>query len=261
MKSKSGLYYKLEGDRQKPVIVFSNSLGTDLSMWDEQVARLKDFFCILRYDTRGHGQSDDGKSLTIADLAQDVVGLLDELKISKAWFCGISLGGLTGLKLALEYPERFEGFVLSNTSARIASPEVWKKRRELVQEQGLTPVAEASPARWFTDKFTQGNQVLVQRMLDKLKGFSPPGYIACCEAIQGEDLWEKIRNITLPVLFVAGTSDVITTPEEAHRMQSLVKGAKILTLEASHLANIEKPEEFSSGLLGFINGFLRQVDS
>lgn len=252
MLSAYGLNYKVEGDASLPVLVFSNSLGTNLSMWDKVVAELKDHFRILRYDTRGHGESlVNGPKATIIELAIDLLNLMDELKISKAWFCGISIGGITGMKLALMNPERFSGFILANTSPRIATPDVWKNRIELVKENGLAPVALGTPARWFTPEYVQKNASEVSHMIDVLSSSSPKGYRACCEALVDENLWDEIGSISSRCLIISGKYDEITTIAEAEKMQQLIRGSRLKILEANHLSSVECPEEFSKAILDF----------
>lgn len=254
MKSKRGISYQLEGNRDGLVIVFSNSLGTEMSSWDEVVELLKDDFSILRYDIRGHGQSDviDSQTTTVSDLALDVVDLLDTLEIKKAWFCGISLGGLTGMKLAIDHPELFHGFVVANTSPRIATAEIWEKRIELIKNQGMIPVAEGAAARWYTENFIMNNSALVLSMKNYLMYSSPVGYSACCEALMNENLWSELERIHSPFLIISGKHDEITTENDALKMQSLIPKSQMKTLAANHLSNVECPKEFAASIRNFI---------
>lgn len=253
MKSHNGIYFQWEGDPEKPVLILSNSLGTNLSMWNKQVEKLARHFHILRYDIRGHGRSDVTPGpYSINRLALDVVELLQECKIKKAWFCGISIGGITGMKLAIDYPQFFHGFILANTSPRIATKEVWQKRIELIKNEGLSPVARGSAARWFTEKFIREHSSIINAMTDYLARMSSDGYSACCEALVDEDLWSQIENIKLPTLIIAADGDQVCTVEEAQKMHQKVANSKLRVLQASHLSNIEKAEEFSESLIDFI---------
>ncbi|MCM2349278.1 MAG: alpha/beta hydrolase [Bacteriovoracaceae bacterium] len=241
MESKKGIQYRLEGQEGLPVILFSNSLGTDISMWDQQVEELKSKYRILRYNTKAVGAK------SIADLGNNVIELMDELNFSQVHFCGISLGGLTGIWLARYQSQRFHSLTLANTSARIATPEVWQARIELVKSSGLKPVAEGSAARWFTADFIKNNQEAVEKALKPFSKTSPEAYINFCEILKSTDLWSTLSEISVPVLIIGGEFDQVTTAAEAKKMADLIHGSKLEILLAAHLSNIEA-KNFTSTL-------------
>lgn len=233
MKTSSGIEYRLDGDEKKPVLLFSNSLGTDYSMWDRQVEELKSSFRLLRYNTDGT------KVSSIEDLGEQVIGLLDELKIKKVHYCGISLGGLIGMWLGVHRPDRFLSLTLANTSPKIATADIWEARIQLVKSEGLGPVAQASPSRWFTDEFSNSHPEVVQKTLVAFDSTPPESYINCCEVLKKTDLWSLLPRIEARVLIIAGEKDLITTVEEAQRMKGVIRHSQVSILPAAHLSNIE----------------------
>src|SRR5690349_12516321 len=168
------LYYQLEGERGRPVLVFSNSLGTDLRMWGAQAAALAPDYRVLRYDTRGHGRSSSGSApVTLGRLGRDVLALLDHLDIERAHFCGISMGGMTGQWLGIHAAQRFERIALANTAARIGSAEGWHMRSGQVRREGMGLVADGAAGRWFTPSFVAGHAPVVDAMIEGLRALSP----------------------------------------------------------------------------------------
>ncbi len=252
MKSALGIRYKLDGPAKAPVLLFSNSLGFDLSMWDKQVSGLQSSFQILRYDTRGHGSSDQiSESFGIEDLGLDVIHLMDELTIRSAHFCGLSLGGLTGLWLAINHSQRFNAMIFSNTSAKIATEDVWKKRIELVETKGIATVALDSPARWFTEGFREAHPEEVTTFVKQLGRMSPKAYVACCKVLARTDLWSQIDQIKNEILVVGGEFDSTTTWAEAKRIASLIENSRLQKISASHISNVES-ENFTDYLRAFL---------
>lgn len=244
--------YSLEGQAGAPVLVLSNSLGTTRDMWQAQ-AVLQREFRILRYDTRGHGESAvPAGPYTIDQLGRDVVSLLDHLEIAQAAFCGVSMGGVTGQWLGVHAPERVSRLVVANTAARVGTAQAWRDRAALVRAQGLGPIAQATPARWFTPDFIETCSDRVGALLDTLRGLSPEGYAACCEALATADLRTDISRITVPVLVVAGLHDPVTTPADADFIAGQIPGAQRVDLPASHLSNIEAAGQFNDALRAFL---------
>lgn len=229
------MIYKIDGKEGKPWIIFSNSLGTDMSMWDEQVKFLKNDFHILRYHTQGIEKKN------ISDLGHDVLELMKTLEIPLAHFCGISLGGLIGQWLAINASDKFLSFTFSNTSPHIGKAQGWEERVELVKKEGLTPVRNASSARWFTQGFIARHPSEVKKALSGFDQTDPQDYMGLCKILGSTNLWEEIFKITRPVLIFAGASDEVTTVEEARKMGELIPHAHVKVLEASHLANFEDP--------------------
>ena len=178
------LHYQTFGNTDKPALIFSNSLGTNLSMWQQQLDYFKAHFFVICYDTRGHGSSSAPPGpYTLEQLGLDVIYLLDHLKIQTASFCGISMGGLTGQWLAIHYPERFNHVVVCNTAAKIGQEQAWLERASLVREQGLKPIAATAASRWFTEPFIQSQTAIVKHLSNDLAAGSSEGYASCCEAL------------------------------------------------------------------------------
>jgi 3-oxoadipate enol-lactonase / 4-carboxymuconolactone decarboxylase len=247
------LHYRLDGPSDAPLLVLSNSLGTDFSLWDTQIPAFTRFFRVLRYDTRGHGQSSlSSEPTTVAALTADVISLVDHVGADRFSFCGISLGGMTGLVLGLNHPERLQALVLSNTAARISTPESWNARIATVQSQGMQPVAEAAMERWFTPEFRSRHVDIVDHFRDRLASTSSEGYIPCCVALRDADLRESISGIRVPTLVVAGAHDPVTTPEDAHFLVNKIAGSTYTELTAAHLSNVEAAEEFSQRVSTFL---------
>jgi 3-oxoadipate enol-lactonase len=250
------LHYQLEGAEGAPVLLLSNSLGTDLHMWDAQVAAFAAHFRVLRYDTRGHGQSlVTAGSYSIEQNARDVLALLDALDIAQVHFCGLSMGGLIGQWLAIHAPERLLRLVLCNTAAQIGTAEIWNPRIELVLRDGaaaMQALREGSIGRWFTPAFAQAQPDKVEVLLGMLTATAPQGYAANCAAVRDADFRAQIASIKLPVLLLCGTQDAVTTPLDGRFMQERIAGAELFELPAAHLSNVEAGELFSRRVLDFL---------
>lgn len=245
--------YQTSGDASKPAIVFSNSLGTQFSMWQAQIDALKNDFYVVCYDTRGHGQSSAPQGpYTLEQLGQDVVNLLDHLNIQKSAFCGISMGGLTGQWLAIHYPEWFSHVIVSNTAAKIGQEQAWNDRARLVREQGLAPIASTAAGRWFTDPFIQSNPAVIEELSNDLGAGCPEGYASCCEALAKADVREQLAQISIPVLIIAGKQDPVTTVADGQFMQERIQSSQLFEIDASHISNIEQPQAFNKAILDFI---------
>lgn len=251
--SDATIHFQTFGDSSKPALVFSNSLGTKLSMWQNQIDHFQKDHFVICYDTRGHGQSSTPQGpYSIDQLGQDVVNLLDHLKIQKADFCGISMGGLTGQWLAIHRPERFNHVVVCNTAAKIGQQQAWLDRAELVREQGLKPIAETAALRWFTEPFIQSQATIVSSLSNDLAASSAEGYANCCEALAKADLRNQLSQITVPVLIIAGQKDPVTTVIDGQYMRDRIANAQLVEIDASHISNVEKPQDFNQALVRFL---------
>lgn len=241
--------YQTFGDASQPAIIFSNSLGTQFNMWQPQISFFEKKFYVICYDTRGHGASSAPQGpYSIEQLGTDVVHLLDHLNIKKASFCGISMGGLTGQWLAIHHPERFNHVIVCNTAAKIGQEQAWNDRAQLVREQGLKPIAETAASRWFTEPFIRSNTAIVESLSNDLGAGSPEGYASCCEALAKADVREQLKNITIPTLVVAGQKDPVTTVADAQYLVNQIPNSQLIEINASHISNIECPENFSHAL-------------
>ena len=257
----STLRVRCDGERGRATVVLSNSLGTDLSMWDAQAAVLATRFHVVRYDTRGHGGSvgtSVGESsgppgpYTIGLLGRDVLALLDHLDIERAHFVGLSMGGVIGQWLGAHAPARLHKLVLANTASRIGTVDGWNARAAAVRAEGMNDIAAGAPGRWFTPEFVVRQPVVVGTMQKILRGLDPEGYAACCEALAIADLTADIRRVKAPTLVIAGTHDPVTTVLDAQALADGIRGATLATLPASHLSNIEAPDRFTDAVASFL---------
>jgi 3-oxoadipate enol-lactonase len=248
-------YYELEDFGHSDVLIFSNSLGTTLSMWEQQVDVLSHHFNILRYDTRGHGKSGapmhPHETYDIATLGQDVLALMDYLKLEKAHFCGLSMGGLIGQWLGIHAPERFEKIVIANTAAKIGNEEGWNQRIKHVTESGLQSISTATAERWFTEDFRKQHPSVVSDVLNNFVQTDVAGYAACCAAVRDADFRTQLYQLEVPTLIISGSKDPVTTVEDAKFLAKRIPVASHVTLKAAHLSNIEKGEEFAKLILHF----------
>ena len=251
--NQASINYQTFGDHTKPALIFSNSLGTQFSMWQPQLDALKKDFYMICYDTRGHGQSSAPQGpYSIELLGEDVIHLMDHLHIDKANFCGISMGGLTGQWLAINHPERFEHVIVANTAAQIGQEQAWKDRASLVREKGLEPIASTAATRWFTEGFIKKNAKIVDQLSHNLAQGSPEGYASCCEALAVADLRDQIQGINIPVLVIAGSKDPVTTIKDGQYMVNNIRSSALFEIDASHISNIEQPQAFNKAIFDFI---------
>jgi 3-oxoadipate enol-lactonase len=233
--------------------MLSNSLGTDLHMWDPQVAALTQHFRLVRYDRRGHGQSGVPKGLyTMEMLGRDVLAVLDALKIEKINWCGLSMGGMVGMWLGANAPQRINRLILSNTSAYFADKEIWNGRIKTVREKGLASIVGGTMERWFTQGFREREPKKIAWLSEMFLATDPEGYIACGEAVRDMDHREIIRSITAPTLVIAGRHDPATTVEHGEFIRSRIPGASMTVLDAAHIANVEQPHDYTDAVLGFL---------
>ncbi|QUH03022.1 3-oxoadipate enol-lactonase [Saccharopolyspora erythraea] len=244
------VHHQLTGPEDADVVVLSNSIGTDLALWDQQVPALARHFRVLRYDQRGHGGTPAKPGpYDLRDLAGDVLELLDHLGIERAHFAGVSIGGMTGMWLAEHAADRIAALALICTSAELGPRQNWRDRAALVREQGTTAVVEASLPRWFTPALAERPDVAA-KFGGMLGDCDDEGYAGCCEAIASMDLLAGLPGITAPTLVIAGRDDPATPPPHAERIAAAVPGARLEVLDdAAHLANAEQPELVNDLLL------------
>ena len=248
------LFYRLEGRVDRPVLVLSHSIGTDLGMWAPQAADLLPHFKILRYDTRGHGASDAPTGeYSIELLGRDVLGLVDALEIKQFALCGLSLGGAIGQWLGINSSDRLTHLILANTSPQFGPRTNWESRIKKVSEGGMKSIVDMVMGRFFSPETLARNDVYASAVRSVLLATDPAGYTGCCAALRDMDNRELLRQIRVPTLVIAGDQDV-STPWGGHSeiLAREIPGARSVRLPAAHLSNLERPRSFTAALLDFL---------
>ncbi|MFN2644804.1 MAG: 3-oxoadipate enol-lactonase [Burkholderiales bacterium] len=246
------LYYELHGKEGAPWLIFSHSLACSVRMWDPQIAAFKDRYRILAYDMRGHGQSAAPSGpYTLEMLADDVLALMKELKIERARYVGLSIGGMIGQHLALKEPKRFEKMVLADTG-HAQTPETikqWEERIRVALAQGMEPLVAGTMERWFTPAFREKPEA--KRIADLIAATPVAGYVGCGQAIMKLNTTARLKDIQLPVLAITGEADAAAGG--TRYIGEHVPGAKFVNIpQAAHIANIEQPEKFNQSLREFL---------
>lgn len=247
--------YVIEGEG--PVVTMSHSLGCNLSMWDEQARALRERHRVLRFDTRGHGQTSAPPGpYSLDQLADDLHGLLSGLGIERTHFVGLSMGGMIGQVFALAHPAMVESLVLCDTTSRYpaAAAPIWEERIRTVGAQGMAPMVEPTLERWFTAPFRARHPDLVERVATMIRQTPPQGYIGCCHALPKIDVTDRLKELHCPALVVVGEEDPGTPVAMARDIHAALPSAELAILRsASHLSNLEQPHEFNRVLGRFLD--------
>lgn len=250
--------YDLVGDDSRPVVCMTHSLASDGGMWAEQVPALLDGgFRVLRLDMRGHGGSDPaGGSYTMSQMAADVAAVLDALGIDKVHYIGLSIGGMIGQAFALEHQPRLLSAMWCDTMPQTppGSTAVWEERQKIVRDaNSLAPIADATVARWLTDKVKVRNPVRYRQIRDTIVGTTPAGYLGCTDAIRNYDFTGVLGQVKVPVLVVCGADDAGTPPDANRRIASLVADGRYEEIaDALHFPNVEHPDTFNRIMMGWL---------
>jgi 3-oxoadipate enol-lactonase len=244
--------YSDEGDPKGPAVVFANSLGTDLRLWDQIMPLLPAGLRIIRFDKRGHGLSSAPNApYSMGALIGDVEKLLDHLGVRDCVFVGLSIGGLIAQGLAVKRLDLVRAMVVSNSAAKVGTREIWAERIAAVDNGGIETFADATMERWFSKSFLKRPELISWRNM--LTRTPPEGYKGCCAAIAGTDFLAPTATLTLPSLFIAGSEDGATPPDLVRETSELVKGARFhLIRGAGHLPCVESPEEYAKVLTYFL---------
>lgn len=244
---------EVEGPDDAPVLMISNSLGSNLHMWDAQIPELSRHFRVVRYDSRGHGLSaaPDGP-YSIDQLGKDALAILDALGVKKAHWMGLSKGGAVGQWLLLNAPDRIERAVLANTAAQFGTADTWNDRLRTLRELGLQGMVDAVIDRWFTKEFQAKAPEAIARIKAAFEKTPADGYAACMAALRDIDLRDAIRNIRNQVLVIIGKNDPATPPEAGKAIAAAIPGARLVELDAAHLSNIEAADEFNKAVIDFL---------
>ena len=245
--------YEIHGDPGATPLLFLNSIGSTRAMWDRQRRAFADAYRVIQYDARGHGRSSVPPGpYTLAQLAGDALAILDAEQIGTAHVCGLSLGGITALKLALLAPGRVRSLVMANTGARIGSVEFWDARMALVRERGMRAVADVAIPNWFTPGFREREPDTVRQFRAAIESTPVEGYLGCSAAMRDEDLRDSLSAVRCPLLAIAGTADRSTPPELLHFVHERLPDSRLVTLEAAHISNVEQEAAFNNALSTFI---------
>ena len=250
------VHYTLEGPASGPVITMSNSLASNLSMWEPQMPVLTSRYRVLRYDTRGHGGTEaTAGPYSLDELSEDVRALLRALGITRTHFIGLSMGGMIGQIIAIKYPQMLQSLVLCDTMSRVpteAKP-MWDDRIHTAETGGMEPLVEPTLARWFTEPFRQKGSPGLDQVRTMIRSTPPRGYTGCCHAIAALNLTDHLKAITLPTLIIVGEDDPATPVAASHVIHEQVRGSELVILKsAAHLSNLEQPEAFNQALTAFL---------
>jgi 3-oxoadipate enol-lactonase len=249
-------YYELHGKEGMPWLVLSHSLACSTRMWDEQIAAFKERYRILAYDTRGHGSSQaPAGAYTLEQLADDLKALLDRLGISRAHYCGLSMGGMIGQTYALKYPGTFATLVLADTTSRMPAEALptWQDRIRSAETKGMQPLVEPTLARWFTEPYRKAQPQTMQRIGNLIGSTPVAGYVGCCHAIPQINLTARLKDIRTPILIIVGEDDPGTPVAMSKEIHENAPGSKLVVLpKAAHLSNIEQSAAFNRALDEFL---------
>jgi 3-oxoadipate enol-lactonase len=249
------VYYDLSGAENAPIVMLANSLGTNVHVWDAQIAALSATHRILRYDMRGHGLTEAGSrtALSIADLADDAAHVLDALGLRSVTFVGLSLGGMIAQRFAAAYPERVEAVALCSTANRIGTAEVWEARIAAVEKGGMNAVIPGVLERWFTPRGHAEQPALVKGFRTMLERTPAASYTAACRAVRDADLRADDTRVRCPALVIVGADDPVTTPEMATELCAAIPGSRLHVIDAcAHILCAEEPAAFNAVLLPFL---------
>jgi 3-oxoadipate enol-lactonase len=251
------LAYQVDGSPDRPALLLSNSLGSTMALWDEQVGVLSHRYCVIRYDLRGHGESAAvPRDYTLDELGHDALAVLDACRVARAHVCGISLGGMTAMWLAAHASSRVNHLVLANTGARIGSDDMWQGRIAQVRAEGMAAIARQAMGRWFTSAFIAEAPDTVRNFQAMLEGCDPAGYVGCCAALRDADVRPVLRSIRARTLVIAGTHDPATPVADHQALRDAIRGAQLVELDAAHLSNVEQPRAFTDAVLTLLSASL-----
>ena len=253
------LHHEIDGPHNAPLLILGPSLGTSTKVWQPQIEALAERFRTVRFDIPGHGKSpsdvlpeaEQGRTLTMADLAQRVIELADQYGRRTFHYAGISIGGAIGALIAVHHPNRIESLAMIASAPRFGDPERWTQRAELVRREGTAPLIDAAPGRWFSDPAVATTPHGAE-LIDDLRNADPAGYAACCDAIASYDLRSDLSKIKAPALIVAGSRDVATPPDAAEVLATGIDSAALVTIDSGHIASAEEAPALTACLLAHV---------
>ena len=247
------IHVEVEGREVAPALMLSNSLGTNLTMWDDQAREFAQHFRLIRYDRRGHGQSGAPKGPYSFDrFGRDILAVLDALGVKKTNWCGLSMGGMDGQWLGAHAPERVEKLVLANTHYHYADKAPWADRLRFLEQHQLSDMVAANMERWFTKGFRERAPQAIERMTKMFVATDHAGYMACVAAVRDIDFRASNPTIKAPTLVIVGAQDPATPPAAGETIAKAIPGARLVALDAAHISNVEQPQAFSKAVLDFL---------
>ncbi len=247
--------YRWDGPQNAPIVMLSNSLMSNLTMWDDQLPVLTKSFRVLRYDTRGHGATDAPEGpYTIQLLAEDAIALLDALKIDKVHFAGLSMGGMIAQYLGANYSTRLHSLMLCDTASEMPTLALWNERISTAKEHGIVGLVDGTLKRWFTSAFLDDDKTAVEKVAQMIRTTDTGGYISCASAVRDMSQTSLLSKITVPTLIIVGEDDPACTVEQSKVLEEHIEGAELVVLKnAAHLSNIEQTQAFNDAMMGFLN--------
>jgi 3-oxoadipate enol-lactonase len=249
----AGDTFNVLGDENREILMLSNPMATNLQLWDPQIPALAEHFRIVRYDSRGAGASVANQGpYSVEGLGRDALAITDALGIERVHWLGLSMGSIVGLWLLVHARERIGRAVLASTAAQIPGPDLWNNRIQSARDTSMNGVAMAATERWFTKTFRDANPEKVAAVMEMVRTTPLHGYLAACAAGRDMDQREAIRRIRNKVLVIAGRHDLSTPPGMGALVASSIEGAKFITLEASHMSNIEDEANFTKAVVDFL---------
>jgi 3-oxoadipate enol-lactonase len=253
----NGIEINYEKQGSGPVVTMSHSLACNLHMWDEQAKALASRYTVLRFDTRGHGQTSAPEgAYSLDQMCDDLKGLLDGLGVKETHFVGLSMGGMIGQTFALKHPTMVKSLVLCDTTSRYpaAAASVWEDRIKTVSAKGMEPMVAGTLERWFTAPFRARRRDVMERVEGMIRGTPPAGYVGCCHAIPKINVTDRLKELRCSTLVIVGEEDPGTPVAMAKEIHAALPGSQLAILRsASHLSNVEQPEEFNRAMLGFLD--------
>jgi 3-oxoadipate enol-lactonase len=247
------LNVEVEGPANAPVLILSNSLGTDLHMWDDQAPAFAKQFRLVRYDRRGHGKSGAPKGpYTMERLGKDVLAIADALGIKTFNWCGLSMGGMVGQWLGANAPDRVEKLVLSNTHSFYPDKQPWHDRMKFAEEKGVAALAPLQMERWFTKGFRDNNPQAIAKVSAMFAATPLDGFLGCCAAVRDMDFRQSTPTIKAPTMVIVGSHDPATPPSAGEDIHKMIKGSKLVAIDAAHLSNVEQPKAYTDAVLNFL---------
>jgi 3-oxoadipate enol-lactonase len=248
-----GINVKVEGPESAPVLMLSNSISADLSMWDPQAPEFARHFRLIRYDRRGHGKSGVPKApYSMEAMGRDVLAVLDALGVKTMTWCGLSMGGMVGQWLGANAPERIEKLILCNTHYYYEDKGPWNDRIKAAREKGMAALAAPFMERWFTKDFREGHPAVIEKMIASFAATPVEGFVGCCAAGRDMDHRELLGRIKAPTLVIAGRQDMATPLAANEQICAKIPGASITVLDTSHISNLGQPQAFTKAVLEFL---------